>query len=397
MTKAGYCRLLIVLLVAVGLSACSLPGLHLDAQGENTPWYKQNDARYQSQQDKQPEKDYKPKVVEITAELVSQMQGKSQQNKKVASLINSESQDKQYAVGPGDLLGIIVYNHPELTNPAGTTQSVTSAGRLVNAGGKVYFPFVGTMDVAGLTTGQIRKKLTKDLARVIRDPQVDVRVLKFRSKFVYVVGDVGRPCAVPITDIPLTVVNALDTCRARRTNSSNTELFAAQAVRLVRNGQTIPLDLNALYRSGKTLHLQADDRLILDNNANRVFMVGEFKQQTSVQISSAGGLSLSQAISDAEGLNLHTADASQVYVIRGFVDSEPAPDGGVRTLIRPRIYHLDADSVDALILANQFKLQPHDVVFAAPASLVNFNRALAQITPSLNALFRTAVIYRNVE
>jgi len=105
-----------------------------------------------------------------------------------------------------------------------------------------------------------------------------------------------------------------------------------------------------------------------------------------------GGMTLGDAIADAGGLNLGTADASSIYVIRGFMNPDPNGEGREITL-RPRVFHLDAGSVNALVLANNFQLEPRDVVYAAPASMVNFNRALALLTPTLDQLFRSFLIY----
>jgi len=62
-------------------------------------------------------------------------------------------------------------------------------------------------------------------------------------------------------------------------------------------------------------------------------------------------------------------------------------------VLKPNVYKLNMSDVGGLLLANQFQLKPRDVVFAAPASLVNFNRALSQITPSLNILLQSVLLY----
>lgn len=387
---ASYKKLGLVAVLALALTGCALPGLHLNDYGDSSPWYGGTDARYAGDKQGQAPPDYQPEVVQITPALVNKLRSQKDDNTVVKSLERPAGQAySAYKVGPGDLLGVIVYGHPDLTNPAGTTQSTDSSGRLVSADGEVFFPFVGSMHVAGLTTKQIREKLTDGLKRVIREPQIDVRVLKFRSKFVYVAGDVNRPCAVPLEDVPLTVIQALDACQSL---VSENEPFGVQAIRLVRAGQTYPLDLNAIYRSGNPLVLQAGDRLIIDDSFSRVFVVGEFDKQVTAPYS-AGGLTLADGIAAGGGLNLSTADATNIYVIRGFVDTQTGPDGKVQTNIRPKIFHLDASSIDALILADTFQLKPRDVVYAAPASLVNFNRALALIAPSINLLFQSALVY----
>src|SRR3546814_16250635 len=81
-----------------------------------------------------------------------------------------------------------------------------------------------------------------------------------------------------------------------------------------------------------------------------------------------GRLSLTEALGESGGPNPWTADASQIYVVRKL----PVELGGEDAL--PEIYHLDASSPASFVLANDFQLQPRDVVDVAPAPVVRWNR-----------------------
>ena len=52
----------------------------------------------------------------------------------------------------------------------------------------------------------------------------------------------------------------------------------------------------------------------------------------------------------------------------------PAPRG-------PLVFRLDARSASALALAEQFELQPRDVVYVAASTLTNWHRAISQLFP----------------
>jgi polysaccharide export outer membrane protein len=55
----------------------------------------------------------------------------------------------------------------------------------------------------------------------------------------------------------------------------------------------------------------------------------------------------------------------------------------------PSVFRLDASSPDALLLATQFQLRARDVVFVSTYRLAQWNRVIAQILPTVNALWTT--------
>ena len=95
-----------------------------------------------------------------------------------------------YAIESGDVLSIVVWDHPELNGaaiglPAGAPDAASgvtpAAGFSVDHNGEIQFPYAGRVGVAGLTEEQARKLLASRLARYIRDPNVTMRVQSYRS------------------------------------------------------------------------------------------------------------------------------------------------------------------------------------------------------------------------
>ena len=380
-------RHVLVVLLALTMAACgAVPGFQRTNYEGSSEWYGKDDP------DAAEPLDLDPQVHRITPELLEQLIRDPVPPPFYIQQLPENAAKEPYRIGVGDLLGVVVYGHPDITNPAGLTQSFESSGRVVDAAGEIFIPFAGALQVAGLTTTEARQLVASSLKRVINDPQVDIRVLNFRSQRIFVTGDIERPCTVWIEDIPLTIVDALRSCESD-VSGFQTVGGRFDSVRLIRDGKSYLVNLMALYRTGGgPVELQNGDRLIVDNRLNRVFVVGEFETQMAVSVS-AGGMTLADAMAAAGGLDLENADTGAIFVIRGVVDADGVKQGTGEDVLMPKVYHLDARAVDALILADQFRLWPRDVVYAAPARLVNFNRALAQITPSIDALFRTAVIY----
>ncbi len=131
-----------------------------------------------------------------------------------------------YKIGAYDILNIIVWNHPELTTPTNQISTPEENGILVDEQGYIFFPFAGKLKVEGLSLDEARVALEDKLKEYIRDPQLSVRVATFRSQLVQVIGEVNKPGLVPITDRPLSIMEAIDSVGGVNSITANTsEIF----------------------------------------------------------------------------------------------------------------------------------------------------------------------------
>ena len=99
------------------------------------------------------------------------------------------AQERQYRIGPKDVLKVTVWGHDDLT------KNVT-----VSADGTIQFPLLGDVPAAGLTPSQfeadLRARLGKDF---LVDPQVSVAVQEYRSQRVFVLGEAEKPGTYALT------------------------------------------------------------------------------------------------------------------------------------------------------------------------------------------------------
>lgn len=278
--------------------------------------------------------------------------------------------DYQYLVAPQDVLNITVWNHPELNNPAGQLSS-DLAGRTVNNDGYFFYPYAGRVKAAGRTVESIRRELANRLTEYLTEPQVDVSVLQYRGRKAFAVGEFAKPGPQPISDQPLRITDLVT-----RAGGFTDEADQREAI-LTRQGMARPIDLYALYHNGdltQNVLLQDGDVLnVPEQRYNKIFVLGEVDKPQSLPLP-YGDYTLSEAISDAGGLNPVTSNGSQIYVMR-------AADSG-----RPQIWHLDGTSPDALILADRFDLQARDVVFVDAAAVARWSRVINQLLPSLSGV-----------
>jgi polysaccharide export outer membrane protein len=287
---------------------------------------------------------------------------------------------KPYVIGPGDILSIVVWDHPELvlptqtysigTGPTELTFGDTGAGipgYPVSADGYVQFPYVGLVKVSGLTESQVRSSLIRGSANYIQDPQITVRVLGYRSKRVYVEGEVKTPGPMPITDIPMTLPEAL--------NRSGGVLPTADRSRVyvTRNGQTVRVDLPALQQAGidpTSILLQSNDIVrVVPRDDNKVYVMGEVTQPLALTMRD-GVLSLGDALGETGGPSQLTSNPTDIYVVRSTPNATP------------EVFRLNSGSPQAMAVAQKFPLESKDVVFVDAGNLVRWNRFISLLFPS---------------
>jgi len=88
----------------------------------------------------------------------------------------------KYTLGPDDAVEISVMRHPEF-----------SGVYPINQEGKLQYKFVGDLDVIGMTKQELEEKIGDVVSAYVNSPQVNVTVTEYRSKYFYVLGEVGAP------------------------------------------------------------------------------------------------------------------------------------------------------------------------------------------------------------
>lgn len=343
-------------LLAGSLTGCAMaPGGHVDYEAETE------------------DIDHLVDIEPITPDLVSTF--RRQVNGDVASLMPAEMREEvgsyEYRVGPGDVLSIIVYDHPELTIPAGAERSAEEAGNAVRQDGTIFYPYIGRIQVEGRTTDEIRAILTRRLANFLTEPQIEVSVAAFRSKKVYVSGAVQTPRTLPITNVPLTMLDAISEV------GGATEDANWHSVVLNRDGRKEELSLYALLRQGDQTQnrlLRHGDVLHVPTLENQnVAVLGQVRRPGNLRLGNER-ITLTDALARAGGVVEHLAKPSGIFVIR-----IQAPESDKLATV----YQLDISNATALTMGTQFPLQPQDVIYVTSAPLARWNNVISLLLPSV--------------
>ncbi|EWH02435.1 hypothetical protein Q427_08800 [Halomonas sp. BC04] len=310
-------------------------------------------------------------IEQITPALLQRIERERPTAQARSEVLRRQIADYDYQVGPGDILSIIVYDHPELTIPAGAERSAAEAGNIIRPDGTIFYPFLGRINVDGKSTDEIRVQLTRGLSAYLTDPQVDVFVAQYNSQKAYVTGAVDAPGALPITNLPLTIVDAISAVGGPSGDAYWHELT------LIREGQEERLSLfgllsegdqsqNRLLRDGDQLHLASADN-------KGIAMLGQVIVTGNLPMNRER-LSLTDALSRAGGINEERGDATGIFVMR----SQPVESDKLAT-----VYQLDVSDATAYMMASRFPLKPNDVVYVTTAPLARWNRVITLILPSL--------------
>ncbi|WP_088710762.1 polysaccharide biosynthesis/export family protein [Noviherbaspirillum denitrificans] len=285
-----------------------------------------------------------------------------------------------YTIETGDVLSIVVWDHPELSNsatvatagPVGTgadasTSATTAppAGFIVDHEGIIQFPYAGEVKVAGLTQDQARNLLANRLAKYLKQPKVTLRVQSFRSKRVYVDGEVKNPGLQAINDIPMTLVEAINRAGGVLPSGDQSQIIVNRA------GVNYSINLPQLVQRGvnpaSILLTSGDVIRVRSRDESKVFVSGEVVSPRALPMHN-GRLTLNEALGESGGINPTSGDGSQIYVIR-----KNGPEQVV--------YQLDGRSPGALAMAEGFELSPKDVVYVAATPLANWHRSISLLLP----------------
>jgi polysaccharide export outer membrane protein len=317
-----------------------------------------------------------PVIKLITPDLLrSEKQARAQQSAQNVSKLLGQS--KPYVIGSGDLLSILVWDHPELNIAAAGAQALsasagaqTPAAFVVDQQGIVQFPYVGAIKLAGLTELQARDLLAQKLVKSIKKPDITLRVLSFRSQKIYVDGEVKAPGNQAIDDVPMTLLESL-------TRAGGILPTADQSyIMVTRDGVSYPINIPLLVRQGinpsSIMLMNGDVVRVRSRDENKVYVLGEVQTAKALAMNN-GRMTLTEALGEAGGLNQLSASSKQVYVVRNADQAEPV------------VYNLDAGSPVALALAENFELNPRDVVFVDASGLARFSRVVSLLIPTAAA------------
>ncbi len=254
-------------------------------------------------------------------------------------------QSEGYLIGPGDVLSIEVWRHPD------TSRDVT-----VNYRGEITLPPIKKKRVQGLSTPQLEEELTEALSEFLIDPVVFVVIKEYNSQRITVLGE-----TTPGMYTLRRKTNLLEFLGEIGGPTKTADIFKTRLIK--KNGTIHVYDLEKLL-----LNPQESQKIILEGGDtiyipplkyDKIYVLGEVKNAKSIQVQ--GKITLADAITEAGGFGVYAIQRS-IIVIRGEVGSQK----GIR---------VDFESFRKLKdLSQNIELEPGDIVYVPKSFVENIER-----------------------
>ena len=107
---------------------------------------------------------------------------------------------REYPLGAGDDIRVLVFQNPDLTVEARVSES-----------GAISYPLIGSVQIGGLSVAAAEKRIADALKSggFVRQPQVNIVLLQVRGNQVSVLGQVNRPGRFPLETLNTRVSDML--------------------------------------------------------------------------------------------------------------------------------------------------------------------------------------------
>ncbi|MBS0549960.1 MAG: polysaccharide biosynthesis/export family protein [Proteobacteria bacterium] len=286
----------------------------------------------------------------------------------VPSTTSGLSAGARVSVAPGDVLKVRIFEPYEgSVFPTIQRPGADLGAQRVTDKGTIEVPYLGTVQVAGLDLSQIEQRIGSQLTAKgkAQDPQVIVEFVADRTHTVMVSGDVKQPGRVSILEGVRSVVDAIN--RVGGPVGVGTQL----QVVVRRGGQVI---LQAQYSellAGHDIAIQKGDEIVVRPNSRIFTVLGAVMKSGNVEITRPN-MTLLEALGQVGGLADEQANKTGVFVFRmGDVVNNPVARG--------RVFRLDLNQPVSIFVAQQFGVQPQDVVYVTNAPLYEYNKILTAI------------------
>jgi polysaccharide export outer membrane protein len=322
-------------------------------------------------------------IVNVDAGVTRALLGRQQQASFAESLGNAPVSDRSTVIGVGDVLDVSLWEAPPATlfgvgpvdpRMPSTVRSTSLPEQVVDRDGNIRVPFAGTIRAVGRTPQEVQAEIVRNLKGKANQPDAIVRIVRYASSMVTVVGEVTNSVRMPLTPLGERVLDALAQAGGVR------QPVNRMTVQVTRGDQFISMPMDQVIRDPKqNIQLRGGDVITALYQSLSFTALGATGKNEEVPFE-AQGITLAQALARAGGLNDARSDPKGVFIFRfepaDALDwpSQPVkatPEGRV-----PVVYRINLANAESFFVMQSFRMRDRDVMYVSNAPAVELQKFL---------------------
>jgi len=199
---------------------------------------------------------------------------------------------ERYVIGANDTLAITVVGEAEFTGKY-----------RVDTDGAITFPYINRVPAAGFSVAELQARITILLKEgYLQSPQVLIDVDTYKSRTVYVTGNVRSPGRVPMSGPTITLIEALALAGSATPDASNLITVKHQ-----RTGEVVTVNKKDMELGNQGFDIALEDGDVVNVPAAQRFYMTGFIRNPGFYVLDPG-MTIEQAIALAGGLTDRGSD-----------------------------------------------------------------------------------------
>lgn len=281
----------------------------------------------------------------------------------------SAKADPVYRMGEGDEFFLEFWGRPEL-----------SGKHIVGPDGTITLPLVGSLKVVGLTRDELAQAATTSLSQYYENLLATVKVEKYTSNRVFVLGRVSHPGEI-LFDVQPTLLETITRAGCLPVGGVGADKAALTRCAVFRGqDQLIWIDLKSLLTEGNltaNIRLQRNDILYIpDSDDQLVYVLGEVNQPGALRLTP--DMTFLDALALAGGPSRDSAQ-SKIQLVR--------PGTGLNQEID---FKLLLDPKSRL----NYSLEEGDIIYVPKRGLAKAGYVFEKLNPFISLLVITRTLTR---
>lgn len=299
-------------------------------------------------------------------------------------------------IGIGDTIQVTIweaaagglFSSPAIDRNSTGARSAVIPEQVVARDGSITVPYAGRVQVAGLTTPDVERRIVERLTGKAIEPQVLVTVPQGLSNSVTVLGEVTRGARIPLSvrgERLLDIVAA-----AGGINAPPHETF----VTLQRDGRSVTVPMQRLVQvASENIFAHPRDVLTVIRDPQTFSVFGAAGRNAVVPFEAAG-ITLEQALAKAGGLLDYRSDPQGVFLLRYESADvarqlDPTFQLASRDTRVPVVYRINLRDTRSYFLAQTIHIRNRDMLYVANAPLNELQKVIglfnSAASPALTA------------